>query len=234
MTITVTQSGGEPDNNANSTSRASASDVTAGGLVVFKVWRWADAANDPFVAGDCTQTAGTATLDTIALDAEENVNTAAGWFNVGIWSAIVTSGGSCTLTVAGGAANYWGNSLTELGGNWDATRLEDSSVGSGTGADNPTTGADTSAGEAIFMAVCVIDAATPTITPDAAYTEIFESQGAGSSQAGAAMYQIVGSGTTDTAIWTSTANAGWAAAQVVYMEVPGGGAAQNQLAWTVA
>lgn len=214
MTITVIQAGGESDDAAASTSRAFASNVTAGSLIVVAVWRWVQAAVDPFVTGDCTRT-GTADLTPFNLDvARLGVHTSNE--GVGIWSAIVQTGGSLTVTVAGNAGDYWGIALMEFGGRWGVGR----NIGWNSADNSANASADSgnvaTPGPGLIVGVFNSDANSVTITEDAAFTVAYESQSA-SSQNGSAIYRLVNSATTDSASWSLSAN-GWTAAAAAYRE----------------
>lgn len=215
---------------SSAATRAFGSNVTAGNLIVVMAGKDTGAA---FVAGDCTKSAGTATLGTIALDAQFRFDLGGSAFHsVGIWSAIVTGSGSCTMRVAGAAGNYWHISTSEWNSDvgWDASRVEQAPTGQGDATNDigtATTGNGTSAGKALFMAVmCSDGSGVETITPDAAFTQIFEQEDASAHLMGNHQYRIVASGTTDAGDWTLSGaggNNGVLAQLVIYKETAGGG-----------
>jgi len=217
---------GSVANSATVVDQAFGSNVTSGNLVVVMVWRWAQAVQENLVAGDCTLQAGTATLGTIALDIQRQHAEGVNDYNIGIWSAIVTGTGSLTMRVTGNSGDFWGIGLIELSsdaGGWDSSRLEDSNSGSATvdDTDPAVSGTGTSAGDAAFCGTVLVDnLEAGTITPQAAFTEIFESEDEINDQTGSSLYRIVTTGTTDEAEWAVTTSDGWAAAVAVYLEAP--------------
>jgi hypothetical protein len=226
MAIAHVQSGGTNANNTTSVARAFSSNVTSGSLIVVVGMKFSPS-NDAYVAGDCTKSAGTATIGTIALDHSANITT--GGTNhaaVGIWSAIVTGTGSCTMQTAGAAAgSYLLIGSGEFSGSWDASRLEAGVSGAGTGSDGDAAGSSgnaSSAGAGLFIGGLSLETNVGgTITPDAAFTAMYENE-ASTDANGSAIYQIVGGATTDAAEWTfTTNNNGYGIALAVYKEAAG-------------
>ena len=131
-TITLTQGGGTSTADSATGSRAYASNVTSGNKIIVCCFRFAGSDNnDPFVAGDCAKSAGTATIGAVALLAEENVAyTGTTFINAGVWAADVTGTGSLTMTITGDAGNYWGVVGIEINSDsgWDAGYLEDTII----------------------------------------------------------------------------------------------------------
>lgn len=229
MTITFIQGSGTATANSSTGARAYASNVTSGNKIVVIAIRYAADDNDPFVAGDCAKTAGTSTIGTVALLAEENISyNGTQFINVGQWAADVTGTGSLTVTVTGTAANYWNVVGTEIhtDGTWDAGYLEDTIINA-TASDNTNaaSGDATSAGNAIFIGGLSTVGGGPamTITEDGAYTLIFEQNDDDSFGAGSAIYKIVASGNTDSFDWTISNNSGWVTVGVVIKDVAAGG-----------
>lgn len=210
---------------ASSDTVAMASDVTAGSLILIKAMQ-TESASNAFVAGDCTQTAGTAVLDTIALDVSNNINFQGPVFmRTAIWSCLVTTGGSLTMQVSNGASVFWtGVAVEEHGGSWDGSRLEASnSNGSATDNTNADTGNASSAGIALFTAIGgTTDDGTPAITPDGAFTQT-EEEALGTGPTFNACYRISTGSLTDSGSWTLGNNRGWSCALAVYAEAAGGG-----------
>jgi hypothetical protein len=179
---------------------------------------------DAFVVGDCTQTAGTATLGTIALDKTNGGADGSVYGYAGVWSAIVTGSGTLTMQVGGAVAGSYLLIATEaFNGSWDAARVE-ASNGTDSDTSSPvSTGDATSAGAGLFVgAMQNSSASASTITQDAAFTLIYENE-TGTDDNGSAIYRIVGTGTTDAAEWTSTSLSVGFASLVVYKEAAGGG-----------
>lgn len=233
MTISAVgaQAGGTTTDSASATTRAFPSNVTAGNMIVVVACK--DAAGSAFVAGDCTKSAGTATIGTISLDKELRIDLGGASGDevaVGIWSCLVTGSGSCTMRVGGASGTYWVLGTMEFSSDvgFDASRLEASSSGSST-TDNvlaASSGNGTSAGKAVFVGVMVSNgSATVTITPDAAFTQVYEEQNGSLHLMGSVIRQIVAAGTTDAAEWTLTESGqrGYAAALAVYKEVGAAG-----------
>lgn len=234
MTITHTQSGGNNGNNTTSVSRAFGSNLAVGSLIVVKAAKFSPS-SDAFVSGDCTQSAGTATLSAFTFDRSRNQaqGVGGGHAAVATWSAIVTGAGSCTIQVAGAVSgSYLLLATAEFGGSWDSSRVETgndngASLAATTGATSADSGSVTSAGAALFISGLQVNASTDSvITEDASFTLIYENQ-TGTDDNGSFCYRIVSSGTTDTCNYSYTPQSGgtttaWASDIVVYKEVAGG------------
>src|SRR5688572_17812296 len=136
MAIAHVQSGGNFANNATAVTRSVGS-VTAGSLIVVCGMKFSPT-TDAFAAGDCTQSAGTATIGSVTLDRGHNLDMAggSGWGSVGIWSAPVTGSGTLTMQVGGAlAGSYLLIGAGEFSGSWDSSRVENvNSGGSATDA----------------------------------------------------------------------------------------------------
>lgn len=174
-----------------------------------------------WVAADCTQIAGTATLGAIALDFAINDGVDS---RVGYWSAIVTGAGSLTMQVAS-AGNYGVMGVEVYTGSWDAARKETSHSAPSTTSTTPTSGNATSAGAALFVgALAVKNSAAVTLTEDAAFASIKDSLDGTAHVVGELIDRIVGTGTTDSADWViNIAPSNSMAAVVVYREVSASG-----------
>lgn len=230
------QGTGVAADNATSISRAYAGNVTAGSLLSIVVSAYKGVTNDPFVLGDITKSAGTATLSAFSIDVNLNENASSGttYVNTAIISAIVTGTGSCTIQAAGmPAGSYSWIAVSEFSGNWDGSRFEDSSTSQNTGASGtaPNSGDADSAGAGLFVGGCgSYSSANPSsFTEDAAFSSIFASTNGSTSHVGEAIYRIVGSATTDSASWTAPTGFAWNAAVAVYKEAAGGGLVVNPL-----
>lgn len=233
--MTITAAGiavGNNANNATSVSNAADINVTAGQLLVIWGMKYSPTA-DPFVAGDCTKLSGTATIDTPTLDRlDGGVYGGVTCSYAAVWSCIVTGSGTLRMQVGGALNNSFMNIATEAfnsaASTWDSSRVE--AVNSAFQAtDNQTPAASgnvTSVGGALFVGgLSLASASAMTITPDGAFTQVYEEENGAVSNTGSAIYRIVTGGTTDQAEWTvpTTGNFGWAAVAVVYKEVGGGG-----------
>lgn len=211
-------------------SRAFGSNVSVGSMVLVICSRYTTHGSDPYIAGDTTKSAGTATIGTVSLDKNYEIDDGdAAHIQVGIWSALVTGAGSLTMQCAGGASDdYITMASDEYTGSFDGSRVEDTDQG-GSGSNGQTsaaTGTLTSAGAGMFVGGIVIDGgANPTtMTRDGAFALIAEETNGAVHIPGSFIRQIVGSGTTDAVEWgTISGQNGWAAAGVVYKETGGGG-----------
>lgn len=213
---------------ASSASQAFSSNVSVDSLIVVYGAQVHTGNAGAFVAGDCTASAGTATLGTISLDSSNYINAVQGYAKTGVWSAIVTGAGSLTMQVSdtGGGSPGTAIGIHEYTGDWDSSRVEDSS-NSSNAADNDTaaeTGNGTSAGDGLFAAnIMTFGATTPAVTEDGAFTLVDESS---ASAAGAiiqnAIFRISSGGLTDEGAWTLGNNLGWSASLAVYKEADAG------------
>ena len=242
--MTITAAGvaaGNFNNDATSVANNADLNVTAGQLVVICGMKYSPS-NDAFVAGDCTKSAGTATLGTIALDVSNNVNTDGGnYAAVGVWSAIVTGSGTLRMQVGDAVSgSYLLIGVEAFNGTWDSSRLEASNSATH-GIGSPTTvwssGNATSAGAALFVGCAQFNNNTSgTISYNtiggSAPTVIYQNT-AGTDDNGGSVYRIVATGTTDDVAGT-TANATIGNACVaVYKEAAGGGGGGFQSAWAI-
>lgn len=212
---------------ASSVSKAFSSNVTSGNLVTVQCWRYDNGTDTAFIAGDCTKSAGTATLGAIALDKQANVNST-NPCQAGVWSAIVTGTGSLTMAVAAAAGSYLGMTAGEYAGSWDAGRLEASNSSTATSATSPgVTGNGAAAGEGLFIACIAADASGDNdilLTANNSFTNLDKEVDATSHQPGAGARRIA-TATTTQGSWTIDTSGlnGWAAALAVYKEAGGGG-----------
>jgi hypothetical protein len=171
-----------------------------------------------FVAGDCTKSAGTATIGPFTLD-KQQVNPSGQ--HTATWSALVTGAGSLTIAVAtGGSFSVTG--VQVYNGNWDGTRVEAVNGANGTTSTTPSSGNVTCAGPGLFVAVLGVgNSALVTLTEDGNFTSINASLDGTGHEVGEIIDRIVGSGTTDDANWVISAAPTTTATQVVvYREVP--------------
>lgn len=229
MTITrvAAQAGGATVDLSTTASRAFPSNVTAGNLVWIAAGKYDPNSPSTFVVGDCTKSAGTATIGAITLDCVLNVGSIA----VGIWSALVTGSGSLTLQVSNAATVYsaigsdeWASSI-----GWDASRREDFKTGSGT-ATTQATASMTSAGAAGFVGVTCLDASgnISDYSQTGAYTRVYLETDGSVHEPGCIFSALVGTGTSQVASTSNSLNGSqlYVAAGVVYKEATGGAAPQ--------
>lgn len=223
MTITAAAlAGGNNGNDTTSTTRNMGS-VTAGQLIIVFGMKYSPSA-DAFVASDVTKSAGTASIDTVQLDAVHggDLGSSTNFGYTALWSAIVTTGGTLTLQLGGAlAASYLLIAAEAFNGNWSSSRVV-STNGALLATDSTSsssTGNASSAGAALFCAALQINSTAPTtITPDAAFTTVYENE-TGTDDNGSAIYRIVTGATTDAGDWThGTSHAGTACSLVVYQE----------------
>lgn len=219
-TITRVQTGITTHNGASNFTRATASNVTAGSLIVVSAARWKSGDAGPYVAGNLTKSAGTATIDTPVLHYAASPGSA---HAVGLWSVLVTGSGTLTLQVANGGTAYGSIAVAEYSGTWDGTREEDTSSGTGT-STAADSGNATSAGAAVFVGSYTSDdGSDASITEDGAFTLLGEDQGSGARIHHSCIERIVATGTTDSASWTLGFSSAWVAGVVVFKEAAGGG-----------
>jgi hypothetical protein len=221
MTITLVQSTGVSIDNATSGTKAFASNVTAGNRIVVAAFFYSPSADLP-VAGDCTQSAGTATLSAFTLDVTPADNDGGGGvhYYAAVWSALVTGSGSCTIQVGGRpAASYFNFGIAEF--NSDRGQIVFSGLAS---SDTGETGAAdsgnmTTPGAAVFVGSMEYSSTGAiTITPDGAFTQIFEEEDGNLHSTGSSIYRIVSAQTTDSVSWSAPTNNQWAASGAVYQE----------------
>lgn len=227
MAISVLQETGNNANSANAVSKAFTSDVTTGSLLVIVGLKF-DGSGAAWSSGDCTKSAGTATLGAIAFDQSVNMTTGGAYAEAAVWSAIVTGGGSCTMQVGGASSgSYLLIGMGEYGGSWDGTRLEaanNNSAAPATTTTNADSNSATTAGAGLFIAGAQFTTTSAaTIADDGSFVSIYKNE-TGTDDNGSIIRRIVGAGTTDTANWTVTGTTtnGWAAVIAAYKEVGGG------------
>lgn len=227
MTITAAAlAGGNFGDNATSATRSIGS-VTAGQLVLVWGMKYSPS-SDAFVAGDCTKSAGTATIGTPTLDRQDGGDMGNGAYGYsGLWSVIVTGSGTLTMQVGGAATgSYLLIAAEAFNGSWDSSRVDGTPTGNldiGNSISSMSTGNITTTGAALIAAcVAINNNSAATITPDGAFTTVYEQETVDHAL-GSAIYRIVSSGTTDAGDWTFTAldgsaGNGAAASIVAYKE----------------
>lgn len=214
------QNGITTHDNATNFTRATASNVTSGSLLVVSAARWRSGDSTAYVAGNLTKSAGTATIGTPVL---EYTASPGGSQRVGLWSVLVTGSGSLTLQVANpGAGSYGSIVVAEYSGTWDSGRTEASNSGSGS-IGPASSGNATSAGAAVFIgAFASTNPANITITEDGAFAVLGEDEAGADRIEHSCIGRIVATGTTDAADWTIS-DSNWVAGVEVFKEASGGG-----------
>lgn len=238
ITVDAAQNSGDFGDNTTLADFPFPNNLTAGRMIVVTGWMWNNgSAFGPFASANCTKTAGTATLGAITLSTQQQRTTSGAFqINVGIWTALVTGSGSCTMQIGTfPAGSFSVIALMEVSSDlgWDSSREEQTNGTTGS-STTPDSGNATSAGEALFVGGQVANFGTNSaITPDGAFSTCFESENGTTHQPGSAIYRVVTTGTTDSASWTNAANDQWAAVVAVFKEVPAP-ATGVPVAWIVA
>ena len=218
--ITLIQKAENTADSASTIVISYGSNVVAGNVLTVEVSRWTAGNSDPIVVGDLTQSAGSATIGTIALDRTvENSTTVTAIFSVAIFSVPVSGAGSLTFTVTGLAANYWWVNVSEWSGISSTAEASNGATGTSTAADS---GNASSAGGALFVALAGTNQTTlKTYTEDVSFTLLNKEENGGLHQTGASAYRDVVTGTTDSASWTLEASVDWGAVVVVFSATGG-------------
>jgi hypothetical protein len=223
MSITAaspSQKKGAYADDATSITLAYTNNVAAGNLLAIGT---ADIGTHVLVVGDISKSAGSATLGAFALD--KQIRDANWYIQAAAFSAIVTGGGSCTIRVQNfSAGDYILIGLEEFhsdAGGFDASRKESSNSAIGTANPADSGNASSAGGACFYGALGFWPNAAVTITPDAAFTQIYE-QESDSHCEGSYMERIVSGATTDSASWSVSPAFHWAAVVVVYKEAAGG------------
>jgi len=195
--------------------------VSAGELIIVAIGRYSPTSS-AIVVGDISNS-GTATLGSWTLDRNDNGTTDGGssYAATGIFSAIVSTGGTLAVTVSNfPATTYALGGMLSVPGSWGASRVETSNGQVvTTGSTNILTGNMTSAGAALFMGVTQINTGVASVGDSTSATNVYKNT---SPDTGAASYRIVTSGTTYGFNWTTPTNAVYGATGVVYKEESSG------------
>lgn len=222
MAITRVQSGiGADGDAATSVSKAFAGNVTAGNFLIITCNKF-DPSFVAFAAGNCTKSAGTATIGTVAM-VPQAADGATGANRAAIFYCYVTGSGSCTMQVAGmTAGSYSVLGIAEYSGLVASSPLEANSATNGSASGAAATGSMTSAGGALYVGAIAVGTNTQivvTYTPyGAGYAVIFEEGNGLLHGLGSHIDDIVTTGTSQTAAWTLTGStiAVWAACGAVF------------------
>lgn len=200
MTITRVQGTGAITDNASSHLTPSIT-VSVGSLICVTIG--VNEASPTFVAGNCTKSSGTATIDTPTLD-KAQVGTGQ---QTGQWSALVTGAGTLVMAIATPVSTYSILTITEASGSWDSSRVEASNGANATTSTTPSSGNATSAGAALFIGALAVDnGAAITLTPGGSgWANTFTSLDGTAHEVGAGSYKVGSSGATEAATWTISA-----------------------------
>jgi hypothetical protein len=202
-------------------TKAYTSNVATGNLLAITCGRF-NATQVAFTAADCTLSAGTATLGTIALDAHAEA-TPTEAIEAGVWSAPVTAGGSATIRIAGSTGAYFELNVNEYSGaDVSGTRVSGTPTAgsSNTGTSPATAGGVTTSGDSLFIGAVATDYAGTNLAPVAgnSFTLIGSSVNGSLHQTGASVRKIVTGASTDSlsvSLATTSLN-GWCACLVAY------------------
>jgi hypothetical protein len=233
MTIAAvaSQAGKGLGDNATSMTKAFTNPVSTNSLIVIGAVKY-PGTSDVFLAADCTKSAGTATIGAITLDKQFQIsNGASSFIALGIWSCVVTAGGTLTLQIAGMPSGSYGAVFTdEYTGSFDSSRVDGTPAQGGSYTASQTaasSGNVTTAGAGLIFGVLGVDTSSNpfAMTEDGAFTSVADETNGSAHMVGEAIRRVVTTGTTDAADWTiASSNAGWAAIAVAYKEVAGSAA----------
>jgi hypothetical protein len=202
-------------------TKAYTSNVATGNLLAITCGRF-NATQVAFTAADCTLSAGTATLGTIALDAHAEA-TPTEAIESGVWSAPVTAGGSATIRIAGSTGAYFELNVNEYSSvDVSGTRVAGTptSGSSNTGTSPATAAGVTTSSDSLFIGAVATDYAGTNLAPAAgnSFTLIGSSVNGSLHQTGASVRKIVTGASTDSlsvSLATTSLN-GWCACLVAY------------------
>lgn len=219
------QAGGASGAVGSSPSKAFAGNVTAGNLIVVCGIAYAQHSSTGLAVGDCTKSAGTATIGTIALNSNITYKyDSTNYMSVAIWSVPVTGTGSCTMQVTSYTSWYVDMSINEYTSSLGSNKLTLNDHRTGSGASGaPATASGSSTANAVFCgATSNSGASNPiTCTPGATYTQVYEEEDGADYESGNIEDKIVTGATSSTADWTAPTTYPWAAALAVYQEPAG-------------
>lgn len=222
MPVAAVQEGGASGSSVTSVARAFSSNVTAGEgrKVIIGVWGALEVANDnPIVAGDIT-TAGTATLGAWTLHAQGVEPGGSYNFRSAVLSADITGTGSLTVTFGSQpVSSYISIAAGEYSGVGAVVATNSANAGSGTAVDSGNV--TLSGGGIIFGAACIDpdSGVDIVITPDGAFTTVFEEEDYDLYQTGSAIRRLVDAALTDSASWTPASGTEWSAAVVAFNQL---------------
>lgn len=219
MPIAAVQEGGNSAGVATSVARVFSSNVTRDNKILLGLWiAIATGSDDPIVTGDIS-ISGTATLGAWTLHAQ--TVEVGGSFNsrCAVLSSDVTGTGSLTVTFGSQpAGSYLGIGAGEYSGVGGVIGTNVANANSGSTAVD--SGNVTLSGGGIIFGVAKMgpDAlANLTITPDAAFTTVFEMEDVNFA-IGSSIRRLNTGALTDSASWTTGAGCEWAAAVVAFSQ----------------
>lgn len=217
--VTVIQQIGDTSNLATN-DVVFASNVTSGNIII-AVGMLYSVLDETINAGDLTKSAGTATVGAVTLQiVNEYIIGGTDRIYVAIWSCQVTGTGSCTMTFSGGST-IGGSNLALV-----EAHCDDGAIAFDSGQTNSsqnTTGAPDSGSVTTTRRGIIVGGATfaaggaTTITPDGAFTQIYEEENGSINLVSSAIRRIVSGSTADSASWTSPTNEQWCAAVAAYV-----------------
>lgn len=223
---TQLQAGITTHDGVNNFTRATASNVASGSLLVISAARW-QSGGSAYVVGDCTKSAGTATIGSVTQHYTASPDTN---YQVGLWSVLVTGAGTLTMQVAHAGTSFGSIMVAEYSGTWDGTRAEASNSAGPTSGVAVDSGNATSAGAGVFIGSMTSNSgANDAITQDGAFTLLGEDEDGLNRCKHSAIERIVATGTTDSASWTLANTNLWSAGVVVFKEAAGGGGATRPM-----
>ena len=217
LTLVAGQSATVQNSGSRQYDLAFPGDVTSGNLAIciLATFRTVD---EPFVAGELTKQAGTATVGSATLDAQSIWTDGGGqYWGSTIMSIPITGPGSLTLRVAAPLAGDFGWLMIReyTGADVTATRVEDSATATGNSTSPSSGDVDGSSGNLFVGAYA--GAGAGAITPDAAWAQIFEYE-AGTPYSN---FETRDGPATDAATWTC-GSGGWGASCAVFKTTVGG------------
>lgn len=217
ITEVVAQRGGVAQGFAPDAIYPMPQNVVAGNLVVVGISKYSVAVA-PFLAGDLTKFAGTATIGPVSLDITFD---SAECYSA-VYSFVVTGDGDLTLRYLnnGGGTDAFiilGADEFSTSGTWGAGRFVDSSAGTDVVSAAINSGAASSTQRALFVGTCQIDGSVfASMTLDPAFTDIIQNFSSGGDFGGVA-FKIAPSANTDDLSWLLDAPANrWTAVLAVY------------------
>jgi hypothetical protein len=225
--MSITAAGVAAGNNGNNTTSVALSadiSVTAGQMIVVCGMKYTPGGSDSFAAGDCSKSSGTATIGTVSQDVQtfaEDTPGSLAYMASAIWSAIVTASGTLRMQITDATSGAYILIGVEAfnpgsGRQWGSSRVEDTASANIT-ANNTTpsvSGDVDTAGEAVIVgAMQVNSSAAATLTPDAAFTTIYENE-TSTDDNGACAYRIVSTATTDQAEWAISSGGSWSGSAI--------------------
>lgn len=213
MALSFVQGTGNTSGSANSIARAFVSNVSVGNRIVVAITTYYITTNP--VTSVTDNLGNTYTL------VNSNNSTGYGWY-VHIYSAPVTTGGACTVTVNLTDSLQVGLAIAESAGN--STSVDVSNNAGPTYSTTPQVGLSPTVENIIFAVSAGNWSSSPTVTPDSGWTQIYENEN-WATMVISFIYRIVPSGSA-TAGWTLSLTQYWSAVAGGFREAAGGGGAK--------